>query len=464
MIETRNGSDQTLKQHVWGLMYVDELLQIAINGDPATDNDCLETGASDVSYYALQDANYNVLGLVEADGDLAERYEYTPYGQRTIYKSPGSDDPLCHTPILESQRVTADSATATYGLCDIGHQGLMHDKEFGLIYNRARYLHPRLGRFLQRDPLNANESGGGYQDGMSLYGYVRSNPVAASDPSGHRIFFKKSKVKEVSGNRMGTITLYNLLRYTAGACCEEKWGKGNVEKKLKETAKTHAGLLEDYINSGKGNGGKKYTYYDRTVTWTIRLKVITTTEKAYAPAEHDKAIRKELSNDEFYREMAKSRVHFSGEAYANVTVLCEPQGREKYDLAHVPATPDATWTRITHAQLLAHELIGHHLNNYDEANKYGIHRHNADKLRDRLGDQFMEDSIMTYNKGARKFYSRNFAAGIDDVNNITGKPFDRRKVLDSTSELNVKDPWVSRYKKVAPYVVDMIQGIIDSTK
>ena len=177
MIETRNGSDWVLTQHLWGPMYVDELLQIAINGDPGTDNDCLETGASDASYYALQDANYNVLAIVASDGDLAERYEYTPYGQRTIFKSPGSNDLLCHAAILESQRVTADSSEATYGLCDIGHQGLMHDKEFGLIYNRARYLHSRHGRFMQQDPL-------GYVDGMSLYEYVGSGPVSRRDALG----------------------------------------------------------------------------------------------------------------------------------------------------------------------------------------------------------------------------------------------------------------------------------------
>jgi len=202
MIETRNGSDETLKQHVWGLTYVDELLQIAVNGDPATDNDCLETGASDASYYALQDANFNVIGLVgqtvvkvwdeqaedwdtDTVWELVERYEYTPYGQRTIYKPTGIDDArtasygdhMCSAPTLESQRVTADGSPATYGLCDVGHQGLMHDKEFGLIYNRARYLHPRLGRFISRDPL-------GYVDGMSLYEYVRSGPVGRVDPSG----------------------------------------------------------------------------------------------------------------------------------------------------------------------------------------------------------------------------------------------------------------------------------------
>ncbi len=57
------------------------------------------------------------------------------------------------------------------------HQGLLHDEETGLVYNRARMLHPRLGRFMQRDPL-------GYVDGFNLYEYVRSSPLGFVDPLG----------------------------------------------------------------------------------------------------------------------------------------------------------------------------------------------------------------------------------------------------------------------------------------
>jgi RHS repeat-associated protein len=61
--------------------------------------------------------------------------------------------------------------------CDIGHQGLLHDKEFDLVYNRYRMLSPDLGRFLQRDPI-------GYADGMSLYQYVLSRPTGFRDSFG----------------------------------------------------------------------------------------------------------------------------------------------------------------------------------------------------------------------------------------------------------------------------------------
>ena len=73
----------------------------------------------------LQDANYSVLGVVEDDGDLKERYEYTPYGERTIYKSAGSGDPKCTAPILTSQRLVTQYGYAyPHGFCDFGHEAL----------------------------------------------------------------------------------------------------------------------------------------------------------------------------------------------------------------------------------------------------------------------------------------------------------------------------------------------------
>ncbi len=86
VVETRNGSGQVLKQCVWGQMYVDELVQIGVNQDPG--NAETETNSENECerfFWVLQDANYNVLGVVACFGRLIERYEYTPYGRRTVY-------------------------------------------------------------------------------------------------------------------------------------------------------------------------------------------------------------------------------------------------------------------------------------------------------------------------------------------------------------------------------------------
>lgn len=186
-VEVRNGSHEPIKNYVWAPMsspdagagtsvggpgYVDELVQIIHH---------VEIGAGVVQTYhwALQDVNHNVLGLVQAQGDLMERYEYAPYSRREVYIQSGVNDGRVQSRTEMSRRMP-DGVTMLdepYGMCAIGHQGLMHDEELGLIHNRARTLHPRLRRFMQRDPA-------GYVDGMGLYEYVGSMPVSFVDFSG----------------------------------------------------------------------------------------------------------------------------------------------------------------------------------------------------------------------------------------------------------------------------------------
>ncbi|MEM1109806.1 MAG: RHS repeat-associated core domain-containing protein, partial [Planctomycetota bacterium] len=222
-IETRNGSDLVLKQQIWGLDYIDEFIATSINHNPfATPGTGFgqdpDPQQCDAEYFALHNAQYNVIGLVgvapqmlddmigngwwqymaasvrgftnaalsgtlqlDSSGPmpvrLVERYEYTPYGERQVYVTSDDpfgaygSDPLCLTPVSSSRRLDAGQALNT-----IGHQGLSHDEETGLVYNRARYLHPQLGRFVQRDPL-------GYVDGMNTYAYY-AGISRGVDPSG----------------------------------------------------------------------------------------------------------------------------------------------------------------------------------------------------------------------------------------------------------------------------------------
>ena len=225
MVELRNAENQVLKQQVWGTQYVDELCQTMIAPFPAAGR------KPNYPFWVMQDANYNVLGVASRTGRLVERYEYTPYGQRTVcshgwlpadFNGDGlvdivdldiqganwgtgtelvhgdangdgvvdildlttvganwgsvayENDPLVMYPRLEPYR----HGLNPYGLCDFGHQGLMHDKEYGdAVYARGRYLLPRLGRWNGPDKLE-------YIDGMNRNEAYRSNPVNYVDPSG----------------------------------------------------------------------------------------------------------------------------------------------------------------------------------------------------------------------------------------------------------------------------------------
>jgi len=108
IVEERNGSDLIIREYVpkgpqavWGRDYVNELCQaggpsgIGINDDPAHQTEgngsqCL----CDSFYYALHDPIHNVIRIVNSSGTLVDRYEYTPYGQRTVFISPGEPEAL----------------------------------------------------------------------------------------------------------------------------------------------------------------------------------------------------------------------------------------------------------------------------------------------------------------------------------------------------------------------------------
>jgi RHS repeat-associated protein len=151
--KTSGGSTWTKEQFVWDTRYIDA----AVLRWRDSDDDGSHT--LEERRFALQDANWNVTGIVGTDGAVVERYIYSPYGMRTILTD-----------------AWGSRGTST---CDwtVGHQGLFIDGETGLIQNRERILDPLLGRFMQRDPL-------GYVDAGSLYEYVRSGPICGRDPLG----------------------------------------------------------------------------------------------------------------------------------------------------------------------------------------------------------------------------------------------------------------------------------------
>ncbi|MFA7062409.1 MAG: RHS repeat-associated core domain-containing protein, partial [Pedobacter sp.] len=92
-----------------------------------------------------------------------------------------------------------------------GYTGREPD-ETGLVYYRARYYDPAIGRFTQRDPI-------GLKGGINQYAYVNGNPVNFVDPTG--LIFKGYNQNELTsqisyvdealkGSDAGTQSLTNM--------------------------------------------------------------------------------------------------------------------------------------------------------------------------------------------------------------------------------------------------------------
>lgn len=111
------------------------------------------------TYYYQVDDNQNILVVTDENGDIAERYRYTAYGEPTF---------------LDSNNVERTESAINNSRLYTGRRWI---PEAGLYYYRARYYSPTLKRFISRDPAQT-------VDTLNLYLYVYSNPVNFIDPLG----------------------------------------------------------------------------------------------------------------------------------------------------------------------------------------------------------------------------------------------------------------------------------------
>jgi RHS repeat-associated protein len=102
--------------------------------------------------YAVPDALGNIVGYADGNGAIVAAREFTPFGRVIAATSSSPDYP-------------------------IGYSGQYTDAETGLVYYGLRYYSPRLGRFVNRDPIE--EAGGN-----NLFAFVRNSPTNGWDVRG----------------------------------------------------------------------------------------------------------------------------------------------------------------------------------------------------------------------------------------------------------------------------------------
>jgi len=163
VVEARVESSLDAERHfVWGLRHVDDIV--------LRDRDINSDGTLDERFYGMQDANWNVTSVSNANGSIQERYNYDAYGSSTAL-----------TPTFAYRGASSFD-------CETRYAGYYFDSGSGLLVARHRYLHSSLS-WLHRDPLR-------FIDGSNLYEYVRSGPPTRVDPSGRACIECRCKAKK----------------------------------------------------------------------------------------------------------------------------------------------------------------------------------------------------------------------------------------------------------------------------
>ncbi len=135
----------------------EQTMQGAVTESDPTSIDAPAAPASAITLYYVTDHLGTVRAVVNDQGTLVERHDYTPFGVE----------------IPPSTNVAENTHQYT---------GQERDETTGMDFMHYRYYGSNLGRFMKPD--NVVGSALNPQD-WNLYGYVHGNPVNFNDPTGH---------------------------------------------------------------------------------------------------------------------------------------------------------------------------------------------------------------------------------------------------------------------------------------
>ena len=127
--------------------------------------------ATGALYYYVLNAQGDVIGLLNASGELVVEYKYDPWGK------------LLETIIGVDETDPKYAAYNNMGLRNpLRYRGYIYDRDTGLYYLQSRYYDPAIGRFINADAFASTDVLGLLSTNM--FAYCENNPVIYADYSG----------------------------------------------------------------------------------------------------------------------------------------------------------------------------------------------------------------------------------------------------------------------------------------
>ena len=185
------------------------------------------TGANPGIYTYRTDHLGSIREVVDDQGDLTARFDYSPWGE-------------------------LETVSGSFDL-DFGFTGHFIHQPTGLYLAPFRAYDAGLGRWLSRDPL-------GFVDGPNLYAYVLNNPINFFDPLGlckeSRWKNAWNKFKETSSGEFGI---------GLGLGLDAKIGKLRGQVGVEASLSGGSNLMGKYKTTSQGNAGASLRYGDHAV-------------------------------------------------------------------------------------------------------------------------------------------------------------------------------------------------------
>lgn len=122
----------------------------------------------DIQYYYLTNLNGDVVGIIDAQGNLLAQYVYDPWGK-----------------LLQINTTEPDNADqlAVATANPLRYRGYYYDSETGMYYLQSRYYDPDLGRFISADDFDCLTTSNFFS--VNAYAYCWNSPIAFKDSEGN---------------------------------------------------------------------------------------------------------------------------------------------------------------------------------------------------------------------------------------------------------------------------------------